>query len=144
MNKILWGGVLTLCLTACATMNGNKKGGRTPAVQDIYSATWQLQSVVSSDSEELLVPNTDTITLRFTADGQLGGYGGCNTFGGSFETDGEKIKVGRVMSTRRGCPILMFENAMLRSLREVDGYVIDRNRLLLKKGDDVLLTYEAQ
>ena len=135
--KALWVGVLAFGLAACAAM---KKNGK-PMVENIYSVTWQLQSVCMDSG--LVATENDQITLEFTSGGHLGGHGGCNTFGGSFKTDGKHIKTERVMSTKRGCPTLNVEAAMLKALREADNYAIEGKTLLLKKGDAVLLIYKA-
>lgn len=43
------------------------------------------------------------ITVKFGEDGRIGGFGGCNTYGGSFgETDG-KITFGEIVSTMMAC-----------------------------------------
>jgi len=42
-------------------------------------------------------------TLTFDGEGRVYGSGGCNTYTGSYEIDGDKLSLGSVVSTRKAC-----------------------------------------
>lgn len=42
-------------------------------------------------------------TIRFAVEGTVSGTSGCNQFSGPFRTDGDRLIVGDVMSTKIGC-----------------------------------------
>lgn len=47
--------------------------------------------------------------LVFGPDGRLGGHTGCNTLSASYTLDGDRLKIGPVVTTRRICPELQRE-----------------------------------
>ena len=84
--------------------------------------------------------------LRFDG-GRVGGLGGCNRFGGRYETDGDRLSFSPVMSTRMACrPDLMkAEQVFLDMLSKVKGMTIDGDRLeLLDGGGKVLATFDRR
>jgi heat shock protein HslJ len=52
--------------------------------------------VVSSET-------TSAVTAEFTADGQLSGSDGCNSYDGTYTVDGQSIAIGPLASTRMAC-----------------------------------------
>ena len=42
--------------------------------------------------------------LEFLADGRLAGYTGCNVMTGTWRMEGNEVRFGPIMSTKRGCP----------------------------------------
>ena len=43
------------------------------------------------------------VTLNFSAEGQVSGNSGCNTYSGGYETSGDQLKIGPLASTRMFC-----------------------------------------
>jgi heat shock protein HslJ len=71
---------------------------------------------------------------------QFNGTGGCNRISGSYEIAKRgSIKFSNVMSTKMMCNDQKFEDRFLEVLNEVDGYVVENNRMLLKKGKEVVM-----
>ena len=73
--------------------------------------------------------------LRFDG-GRVGGLGGCNRFGGRYETDGDKLSFSPLMATRMACrpDIMKAEQAFLDMLSKVTGMALDGDRLELLDG----------
>ena len=44
-----------------------------------------------------------TVTLAFSADGQAGGNGGCNSYGGDYTVEGDTVTFGEIISTLMAC-----------------------------------------
>jgi heat shock protein HslJ len=78
----------------------------TPASEDagdpLAGTQWQLISFGASEPE---LPQTDetAITLAFSADGQVSGSTGCNSFGGRYQVADDTIIFSEVVSTLRAC-----------------------------------------
>lgn len=68
----------------------------------LAGTAWDLVSFGPAGAEEPAVPGSE-VTLIFDATGQAGGSGGCNTYGGSYQTDGDNIAFGELVSTLMAC-----------------------------------------
>lgn len=44
------------------------------------------------------------VFVQFGGEGQVSGHGGCNRFSGSWQTEGDTIRIGPLASTRMACP----------------------------------------
>lgn len=75
-------------------------------------------------------------TLEFTADGKIGGTGGCNNFGGSYTAQGEILTIREIRRTLMACmpnEILTLEDAYLSALESA--------RLFEKRGNQLSITF---
>jgi heat shock protein HslJ len=54
-----------------------------------------------------------TVTAQFSKDGNLSGFGGCNSFFGPYELNGEEIKIGPLGSTMMACEKGMNQEAIV-------------------------------
>jgi copper homeostasis protein (lipoprotein) len=81
------------------------------------------------------------------ADGEprVSGSGGCNRLTGSFEIDGDKLRLGRMAVTRMACPTGMEqEQRFLQSLENVARYRVSASHLeLLDASGAVIARFEA-
>ncbi len=80
------------------------------------------------------------------SDGSLSGFGGCNSFSGSYELkDSNRIDFDENMAvTMRACPELkMDERAFLNVFYNADSYVQDGDTLTLEDGKKALAVFEA-
>ena len=68
----------------------------------LAGTAWTLVSFGPAGAEEPVVPGSE-VTLTFDAAGQAGGSGGCNSYGGSYQTDGDNITFGEIVSTLMAC-----------------------------------------
>ena len=79
--------------------------------------------------------------LRFEADGQLFGHGGCNHFFGSYTAgEGGKLEIGPLGATRMACPqeIMNKEMAFMAMLGTTASYIRRGIELDLKDGAGVI------
>ncbi|GMQ86088.1 MAG: hypothetical protein BMS9Abin07_1660 [Acidimicrobiia bacterium] len=119
-------GVATMAvlLAACG-------GGATAS--SLENSAWALTGV-----EDRQVPPEIVATAIFTADGQVGGTTGCNSFSGPYETDGSSISIGPLRQTLAGCvdpDAQVIEGTYLIVLETVDSYTIDNDTLVLTDDD---------
>jgi hypothetical protein len=78
------------------------------------------------------VPEDAHLFVKFGSDGRISGNGGCNAFFGPYTVSGNTIKIGQLLSTRKGCPGLMQTEVKFLSLLEsADTYEIKDNKLIL-------------
>lgn len=127
MKKILFLGLLlTLGLAACTA------GGSPASVQ----GEWKLVSYGSASEQVPAVADVET-SIKFDAEGQMGGNVGCNGFGGEYSVEGDTIKLGPVMSTMMFCegPVGEQEMGTLAVFQESATFVLDGDRLSLTSAD---------
>lgn len=96
---------------------------------------WSLVSLTLDGVTQ--TPNAVQIpTLEFTADGEIGGTGGCNNFGGSYTAQGEMLTIREIRRTLMACmpnEILTLEDAYLSALESA--------RLFEKRDNQLTITF---
>lgn len=93
--------------------------------------TWSLAEMGDTADFARIVP-----TIDFGADGSVSGFSGCNTFSGTFTTDGETIALGPLATTKMGCerPASAVETEYLQALSGVATWSIEPDGRLLLAG----------
>jgi len=90
MKKIILLVMALFILTACSNASADIAG------------EWKLISYGDAINPTPTIPNVDT-SIKFDSNGQIGGNVGCNTFGGTYEVNGDKITFSSIMSTLMFC-----------------------------------------
>jgi heat shock protein HslJ len=90
MKKIYLLAVALLIVVACPNASTDIKG------------EWKLVSYGDVANPMPAIPNVDT-SIEFDPNGQIRGNVGCNTFGGIYEVNGDKITFSSIMSTLMFC-----------------------------------------
>jgi heat shock protein HslJ len=67
-------------------------------VATLMDTSWTVTSINGAP----MLPDAPP-TMTFSADGQVGGSGGCNQYSGPYQTDGDKLTVGLMSSTLMRC-----------------------------------------
>jgi len=99
-------------------------------LRDTY---WKLYALMRNK-----IPGSDSsynkeAFLILKKDGSSSGNGGCNTFGGSYETnDSSQIKFGPIISTKIYCENGKLENLFFDILSKTDNYLIEKDTLFLR------------
>jgi len=77
------------------------------------------------------------ITFEFDTEGNIGGYGSCNRFGGTCTIEGDTMKIGPLRSTRRACEpeVMRQERQFLALLGAVTAWAMDGDELVLTASD---------
>lgn len=122
--------VLALTLSACGLVG---KG-----TSDLKGSAWELVSL----GDALTVPGTN-VTLSFEKD-NLGGNGGCNSYGGEFKIKGDKLTIGSVYSTEMYCEaegIMDQEARYFQLLSSVESFSIAGEELILTNTDGETLVF---
>ena len=104
--------LVALLLAACTANDA-------PASPSLVGTKWTLQSLAGAPIGDV----RRAPTIHFQSDGQVGGYGGCNSWGGSYELNGDTIRFGQMRSTLMACEHGMDVegrfHAMLKQVRTV-------------------------
>lgn len=84
------------------------------------------------------------ITAQFDAEGRVTGSGGCNSFGGSYITEGDGIQFSQMITTERAClndDVMSQEAAFYEALSTAVVFNIADDELILIYGDNQTLTF---
>ena len=102
--------------------------------------SWNLAEMGGTADFAHLVP-----TIEFGTDGTVSGFAGCNTFSGTFTTNGTTLTMGPLASTEIGCqrPASAVEGEYLDALSSVTSWQIDSNGSLTLSGP-VLLRFTSR
>jgi len=95
---------------------------------------WKVTSFNNNRHAVVGVIGESNLTMSF-ADGKVSGSAGCNNFHGKYSTEGSKLEVGPLATTRRACeePLMTQEREFLAALASavrwnIDGNVLDMHR----------------
>ncbi len=69
---------------------------------ELANTAWNVQTFNNGKSA-LVAATTPGMNLNFAGDGTVNGFSGCNTFTGNYVTDGDKITIGPLATTRKTC-----------------------------------------
>jgi heat shock protein HslJ len=101
---------------------------------------WQLMEIANKAVSDNL---TKRVNISFDAEGKVTGQAPCNRYFASWEQNGQQLSIQQVGATKMACPDLQQEQAFFAQLAKVDGFEIKQTILLLKQGDEVLLSFKA-
>ena len=76
-----------------------------------------------------------------------GGNSSCNVFGGSYTATGDRLRITNVISTMRACiedERMQVEREFLDGLRNANRFAIRDGRLMLYRGNEILLTLRGE
>jgi heat shock protein HslJ len=99
---------IVLMLSACApaatevTTPTVEPTGPSSDENSLANTQWTLVSFGIADAENPIVEGS-AITLEFKADGQAGGSGGCNSYGGAYQVQGNTLSFSQINSTLMAC-----------------------------------------
>jgi heat shock protein HslJ len=131
MHRITSIAVVAATLVACSLLPASG-----------FDGAWRL-SAGTVDGQEIAVPANPPMTLTL-AGSEVGGSGGCNSFGGSVAVTGDQVDFGDLASTLIGCdePLARGEQIYLTALGRVERGARDGASLTLR-GTGVELRFTA-
>lgn len=128
----------SVALALACTLLGAGCGGDDEAdAPPLEGSAWSLASGVEAPAD-----STPTLTLE---GGNASGFGGCNTFRGSYELDGDSISIGPLAATLMACeePKMAAEGAYLPALEAADAWAVEDGELVLSTGGEETLRFSA-
>lgn len=104
--------------------------------------SWVLKTMKGSP---VTPPDAKDITLLFDKSGsKINGFGGCNTFFGSYKTDKDAISITGLGSTKMACDDMNLESDYFNLLQKTDKFKIVSNTLTLYSSGTAVLTFEKK
>lgn len=128
--KTLVGLGMVFAMAACAGMRqaGEGAGGD---VESLAGTEWTMVSLHGRPPVSI----RDTPTLAFPEASRASGNGGCNQFNGPYTQDGDILRFGPLVSTRRACVDTggnRQESEYMGALRTTRSFVISGDELVLR------------
>lgn len=122
-------------LSATTASGATLRFKREPPPQ-LAGATWKVTNFNNNRHAVVGVLGESSLTLSFK-DGQVAGSAGCNNFHGKYSTEGSKLEVGPLATTRRACdePLMTQEREFLAALASAVKWSIDGNVLDMHRAD---------
>ena len=105
----------------------------------LAGSQWQLSTYGQETALTAALPDAP-VTIQFEGD-QVSGSASCNSYGGSYQVDGDTLILGEIPSTLMACldaGVMEQEQAFLNALRSVSTYKIDGNTLTIHYAEGVL------
>ncbi|HET9036466.1 MAG TPA: META domain-containing protein, partial [Myxococcaceae bacterium] len=111
--------------------------------QELPGSTWEVTGVNNGKQAVVSVLEGSSLTLSFSRDGTVSGSAGCNRYSGRFTSDGEKVTLQPLASTRKTCPqpagLMEQETALLRALQGSATARMEDDRLELRDAQGALM-----
>jgi pimeloyl-ACP methyl ester carboxylesterase/heat shock protein HslJ len=103
----------------------------------LAGSSWQLTSFGPVGATNPVIGNV-TITLEFGEDGQAGGNGGCNSYGGTYKVQSDSLKFGEINSTLIACAQAVTEQELqyMQALRTASRFTVEGEILKISYQDD--------
>jgi heat shock protein HslJ len=102
----------------------------------LAGVNWKVTSFNNNRHAVVGVLGSSSITMSFK-DGKVAGSAGCNNFNGTYATEGSKLRLGPLATTRRACeePLMTQEQQFLAALASAVTWSIDGNVLDMHRAD---------
>lgn len=154
MKKLVPLTILLLLLAACVPIGSiDIPPVATPATtpvapQSLAGTEWAL---VSIDGPDGATPAHEgaTVTLEFDENGQVSGSGGCNSYGGTYEVQDNRLSFGEITRTLMACVdenVMAQEEAYFTALQSAGEFDLSGEQLTLwyGEGEGTLIFQQAE
>jgi len=126
---------LAIVSTGCKSQSSANDPGMLTSV-----AEWEVSSI-NGNTPIIEQYNRGLPTIGFTKDNKVTGHGGCNRYSGEYTLEGDKLTLGRMLSTKMFCEG-GGEDAYMKALGTASSYKATKNKLvLLSAGTDEVLVF---
>ncbi len=105
--------------------------------------TWVAQEM--SVDGTMTAPMAEAPPHAVFDDGAIAGSSGCNSYNGTYESDGDSMTIGPLATTLMACTTQLQgqETLYFELLAQVDTYEVSGDQLTLMSGDTVLIHFES-
>ena len=131
--------IMPACTSAAAevTTPPAKSTAPSSAENNLANTQWVLVSFGAPDAETPIV-EASTITLEFGADGQAGGSGGCNSYGGEYQVQDHTLSFSQINSTLMACAderVMQQEQRYFQALETAGQFELTDDHLAIRYDD---------
>ncbi len=134
--------IIVLLMSTCSQLAAQPQTSLatepTSAEGRLANTQWRLVSFGTA-GRELPVIKGSPITIKFGADGRVGGSGGCNSYGGEYREQGDNLSFSQIISTKRACveqSANQQEFQYFAALESANKFNLSDNRLTIFYGDE--------
>ena len=108
---------------------GEEAANSVPTIADLSASAWR-----PSHIGEMSLAADSSLYVQFETGGELGGYAGCNRFFGSYQLNGNTIKIESLGLPRMACPpqIMSFEISFIEALQSATTVARAETRIALR------------
>lgn len=129
MKNLIICGLIVCFFSACLEKVDPKK---------LSNTKWELTELTGAS-----LPASAKATLNFGDSLKVSGKSFCNSYGGSVETNGDKIALKNIFSTKMFCQeTASAENSYLQALNQVNAVKLQDNELQLFNNEQKLLVFK--
>lgn len=105
---------------------------------------WQLMTIADKALADKLGDKlSERVNIIFDVEDKVSGQAPCNRYFASWQQTDQQLSIDKVGATKMACPYLQEEQQFFAQLAKVDNFEIKQNILLLKQGDEILLSFKA-
>lgn len=116
----------------------------TASANELAIPTWQWQRTQLADGRTIVAAAPERYTLRFEGGGRVLVRADCNRGSGSYEVNGNAMKLAPVALTRMGCPPGTQDSEFVQPLSRVASYAVSANELVLTLADGGTMRFKGQ
>lgn len=146
LSQLLTGGVLAMLIAACASNTTQTGQAETTsdstAIATFESTRWQVVSLPGAPVPDSTQENVLFVQFE-TGTGRVSGFAGCNNFSGTYTLQSQELSIRKLISTKKACPGLAAEQALLNALESANRYQILVEALELYRTDSLVATFTA-
>jgi heat shock protein HslJ len=123
-----------------STMPAGWEQGRTS-----LDRRWFLRKMKDTDTSSYMVEDNTVWLQIVTSENRFNGNGPCNSFFGGFKSDLiSTFQASAITNSKVYCVNIRLENLFFTLLQNADNFMIRDGRLILSKGDRLLLEFQAK
>jgi heat shock protein HslJ len=131
-------GIVSLLVVGCA---------ETPTTGDLEDTKWILESYGEPGSLQSLIAGTEITATFYSAEGEVRGSAGCNSYFGEYQTNG-KLSIPVLAQTEMYCMepegVMEQEYEYLRTLSSAESFQIQDGKLQINCGEKILVYTEEE
>ena len=120
---------------------GCSSGKSTTNSASLEGTEWVLETMNSTGVISL---DDNNVTLKLDETGKISGKGSCNSFFGSYKTDGSALSFGEIGSTKMMCDDMQIETDYFAALKKTDKYEIKSGKLNLYSASKIILVFKKK
>lgn len=128
-------------LTILFTFGGCSSGKSTTGEASLEGTEWVLEMM---NGKTVAQVNGKDATLKLDGSGKISGNGSCNSFFGSYKTDGTAFSFGEIGSTKMMCDEMSVEMDYFAALKKIDKHEIKSGKLNLYSASSVILVFKKK
>lgn len=114
-----------------------------PAANELAIPTWHWQRSQLADGRTVAAAGPERYTLRFEGGGRVLVRADCNRGSGSYEVNGNAMKLAPIALTRMGCPAGTQDSEFVQQLAKAASYAIADGELVMTLADGATMRFKG-